>query len=106
MRSLSGTDPSNQGATLSLSAEWVIPTGGEYFFVPSIPALRSRFAIIRQCAARCFATICDVITVAAMRFVIEKMVPYLGDAPNITNRQGATELIYRECLRSPFACQS
>ena len=58
-------------------------------------ALRSKFAIIRQCAARCFATICDVITVAAMRFVIEKMVPYLGDAPNITNRQGATELIYR-----------
>ena len=41
-----------------------------------------------------------------MRFVIEKMVPYLGDAPNITNRQGATELIYRECLRFRLACQS
>lgn len=59
-------------------------------------ALRSKFAIIRQCAARCFATICDVMTVSAMRFVIQKIVPFLGDALNLNNRQGATELIYRE----------
>ncbi|EKM55940.1 uncharacterized protein PHACADRAFT_144887 [Phanerochaete carnosa HHB-10118-sp] len=69
------------------------PKFHELFSMISL-ALRSKFAIIRQCAARCFATICDVITLTAMRFVIEKMVPYLGDAPNITNRQGATELIY------------
>ena len=62
-------------------------------------ALRSRFSIIRQCAARCFATMCDVMTTAAMRYVIEKVVPYLGDSLNLTNRQGATELVYRECLR-------
>ena len=60
-------------------------------------ALRSRFAIIRQCAARCFATMCDVMTAAAMRFVIEKVVPYLGDSLNLANRQGATELVYRKC---------
>lgn len=58
--------------------------------------LRSKFAIIRQCAARCFATVCDVITVAAMRYVIEKVVPFLGDALNLSNRQGATELAYRK----------
>jgi TATA-binding protein-associated factor len=33
-----------------------------------VVALRSRFAIIRQSAARCFAAICDVMTVDAMRF--------------------------------------
>ena len=59
-------------------------------------ALRSRFAIVRQSAARCFATICDVLTVEAMRYVIEKVVPYLGDTAVLANRQGAIELIYHE----------
>ncbi|KAI0086641.1 SNF2 chromatin remodeling protein [Irpex rosettiformis] len=57
-------------------------------------ALRSRFAIIRQCAAKCFATICNSMTMAAMRYVIENIVPYLGDTVNLHYRQGATELIY------------
>ncbi|CAL1703532.1 unnamed protein product [Somion occarium] len=57
-------------------------------------ALRSRFAIIRQCSARCFAAMCDVITLDAMNFVIEVVVPFLGDTSNLPNRQGATELIY------------
>lgn len=61
-------------------------------------ALRSRFAIIRQCAAKCFATICNSMTVAAMRYVIEQVVPYLGDSVNLHYRQGATELIYRKSL--------
>lgn len=61
-------------------------------------ALRSRFAIIRQCSARCFATICHVMTVDAMHFVIQKVVPYLGDTSNLSNRQGATELIYRQSV--------
>lgn len=59
-------------------------------------ALRSRFAIIRQCSARCFAAMCDVITLDAMNFVIEVVVPFLGDTSNLPNRQGATELIYRK----------
>jgi TATA-binding protein-associated factor len=58
-------------------------------------ALRSRFAIIRQSAARCFATVCDVMTSEAMRYVIENIVPLLGDPLVLFNRQGATELIYR-----------
>jgi TATA-binding protein-associated factor len=58
-------------------------------------ALRSRYAIIRQCAAKCMATICSVMTTDAMHFVIENIVPFLGDALNLPNRQGATELVYR-----------
>ena len=57
-------------------------------------ALRSRFAIIRQSAARCFAAICDVMTVDAMRFVIEIILPFLGDTLVNPNRQGATELVF------------
>ncbi|KAJ7118732.1 SNF2 chromatin remodeling protein [Mycena epipterygia] len=62
-------------------------------------ALTSRFAIIRQSAARCFATLCDVMTSEAMRYVIENIVPLLGDALVLANRQGATELMYHVVQR-------
>jgi len=58
-------------------------------------ALQSRYAIIRQSAARCFATVCDVMTSEAMRYVIEAVVPLLSDPLVLSNRQGAAELIYR-----------
>ncbi|KAF8558525.1 hypothetical protein OG21DRAFT_1504270 [Imleria badia] len=57
-------------------------------------ALRSKFAIIRQTAARCFATICEVMTAEAMRFVIEHLLSLIGDAVVLSNRQGAAEAIY------------
>ncbi|XP_006458226.1 hypothetical protein AGABI2DRAFT_183309 [Agaricus bisporus var. bisporus H97] len=57
-------------------------------------ALRSRFAIIRQAAARCFATICNVMTSESMRYVVENIVPLLSDPLVLANRQGAIELIY------------
>ncbi|KAI0320174.1 SNF2 superfamily chromatin remodeling protein [Amylostereum chailletii] len=57
-------------------------------------ALRSRFAVIRQCVSRCFAAICDVMTVDAMRFVIDQVLPFLGDVENLANREGAMELVY------------
>ncbi|KAJ7090312.1 SNF2 superfamily chromatin remodeling protein [Mycena belliarum] len=62
-------------------------------------ALTSRFAIIRQSAARCFATLCDVMTSEAMRYVIENIVPLLGDPLVLSNRQGATELMYHVVQR-------
>ncbi|KAF9068722.1 SNF2 superfamily chromatin remodeling protein [Rhodocollybia butyracea] len=57
-------------------------------------ALRSKFAIIRQSVARCFATICEVITADAMRFVVEQVIPLISDPLVLANRQGATELIF------------
>ncbi|KAF9567569.1 hypothetical protein CPC08DRAFT_758154 [Agrocybe pediades] len=56
--------------------------------------LQSRFAIIRQAAARCFSTICDLMTPQAMRHVIERIIPLIQDPLVLKNRQGATELIY------------
>jgi Dyp-type peroxidase family len=44
-RTLSGTDPSSQSTELALPAQWVVPKGGEYFFSPSIPALKATFAL-------------------------------------------------------------
>jgi len=57
--------------------------------------LQSRFAIIRQAAARCFSTICDLMTPQAMRHVIEKIIPRIQDPLVLKNRQGTTELVYR-----------
>lgn len=70
------------------------PKLAELFPVIAI-ALRSKFAIIRQTAARCFATVCEIMTAEAMRFVIEHLVPLIGDAVVLSNRQGATEAIHR-----------
>ncbi|KAI0077314.1 peroxidase TAP [Panus rudis PR-1116 ss-1] len=44
-RSITGTDPNAQTTPLPLPAEWVVSKGGEYFFSPSIPALRTTFAL-------------------------------------------------------------
>jgi TATA-binding protein-associated factor len=61
-------------------------------------ALRSRYAIIRQSAARCLSVVCDVMTSPAMLFVIEKVLPLLADPLNLANRQGAIELVYRRLI--------
>ncbi|KZV70640.1 SNF2 superfamily chromatin remodeling protein [Peniophora sp. CONT] len=65
-------------------------------------ALRSKFAIIRQAAARCFAAMCDVMTVSAMHFVIDEILPYLGDTTVSANRQGACELVYNVVQRLDY----
>ncbi|KZT44191.1 hypothetical protein SISSUDRAFT_1068609 [Sistotremastrum suecicum HHB10207 ss-3] len=59
-----------------------------------VVALRSQFAIVRQSSARCFSTICDIVIVDSMRFVIENVLPLIGDPLSLSNRQGAVELIF------------
>jgi hypothetical protein len=44
-RQILGTNPNAQGTDLTLPTQWVIPKGGEYFFSPSIPALKGTFAL-------------------------------------------------------------
>ncbi|CAE6462717.1 unnamed protein product [Rhizoctonia solani] len=57
-------------------------------------ALRSKFALVRQAAARSLATLCNTVTTKGMRFVVEHVLPYLGDTTVLENRQGTMELIY------------
>ena len=45
LRSMTGVHPNNTGEAFMLPTDWVIPKGGEYFFSPSIAALRSTFAL-------------------------------------------------------------
>lgn len=44
VRAMAGTNPQKGPDNLTLTADWVISKGGEYFFSPSIPALKSKFA--------------------------------------------------------------
>ena len=44
-RTLTGTNPNDQNTSLTLPTEWVVPKGGEYFFVPSITALQNKFVL-------------------------------------------------------------
>lgn len=43
-RTLVGSDPKALAESLPLTADWVISRGGEYFFSPSISALKDTFA--------------------------------------------------------------
>ncbi|KAG8699789.1 TATA-binding protein-associated factor mot1, partial [Ceratobasidium sp. 395] len=62
---------------------------------PSIArALRSKYALVRQAASRSLATLCNTITIKGMRFVVEEVLPFLGDTTVLENRQGTMELIY------------
>ena len=94
-----GQDVIDSLSVLRVTASTLHP-GLQHRLVELLPkltlALRSKFAIIRQSTSRCFATICGVITVEAMRYVIEQIAPLLGDSLSVTNRQGAMELIYRQ----------
>ncbi|KAG8529720.1 uncharacterized protein KY384_005201 [Bacidia gigantensis] len=44
-RTMNGFDPKAQSTNLSLTAEWVLSKGGEYFFSPSLPTLKNVFAL-------------------------------------------------------------
>lgn len=63
-------------------------------FPALIVALQSRFAVIRNAAARTMAGMCDVATEEGMRVVVDDVVPLVGDAEHVHARRGAVEAIH------------
>ncbi|KAA8644710.1 hypothetical protein EYZ11_012878 [Aspergillus tanneri] len=57
-------------------------------------ALQCQLSVIRYAAAKCFATICSVITVEGMTMLVEKVLPAINNALDVHHRQGAVECIY------------
>jgi TATA-binding protein-associated factor len=57
-------------------------------------ALQCRLSVIRYAAAKCFATICSVITVDGMTMLVERVLPTINNALDVHHRQGAIECIY------------
>ncbi|CAG8294211.1 unnamed protein product [Penicillium salamii] len=56
--------------------------------------LQCRLSVIRYAAAKCFATICSVITVKGMTMLVEKVLPIISNGLDAHHRQGAIECIY------------
>ena len=61
-----------------------------------ISALKCKFSVIRFAAARCFATMCKVDIISGMNYMVENVLPMVGDQAELARRQGAIECIYRE----------
>ncbi|KAF7588454.1 TATA-binding protein-associated factor mot1 [Aspergillus hancockii] len=57
-------------------------------------ALQCRLSVIRYAAAKCFATICSVITVEGMTMLVEKVLPTINNGLDVHHRQGTVECIY------------
>lgn len=84
----------------------VLPTGAQKLgdslhdrltalFPALVLATSSKFAVVRYSVARCFAALCDVVPTEGLRYVVEGVIPVLGDPLNLNNRRGAIELISR-----------
>ncbi|KAL9619467.1 MAG: hypothetical protein Q9160_005904 [Pyrenula sp. 1 TL-2023] len=59
-----------------------------------VRALRSKLSVIRYAAAKCFSTLCSVITAEGMTMLVEKVIPSISSALDVHHRQGVVECIY------------
>ncbi|KAK3629794.1 TATA-binding protein-associated factor mot1 [Elasticomyces elasticus] len=57
-------------------------------------ALQSKLAVLRYIAAKCFASVCSVITVQGFTMLVEQVLPPINNAHDPVPRQGAIECIY------------
>ncbi|EMD90510.1 hypothetical protein COCC4DRAFT_19988 [Bipolaris maydis ATCC 48331] len=57
-------------------------------------ALQSKLYVLRYAAAKCFATICSVMSVEGITMLVESVLPTISDGGNVHARQGAIECIY------------
>lgn len=57
-------------------------------------SLSSKYAVLRYAAAKCFATVCSVITAHGITALVERVIPMVSNALDLHARQGAIETIY------------
>lgn len=57
-------------------------------------ALRSKLAVLRYTTAKCFASVCSVITVQGFTMLVEQVLPAISNAIEVIHRQGAIECVY------------
>ncbi|KAI9708364.1 MAG: TATA-binding protein-associated factor mot1 [Bogoriella megaspora] len=59
-----------------------------------VKGLHSKLAVLRYAAAKCFATICSVMTVQGITVLVKQVLPSISNAVDIHVRQGAIECVY------------
>jgi TATA-binding protein-associated factor len=57
-------------------------------------ALQSKLYVLRYAAAKCFATICSVMSVDGITMLVENVLPWISNPSDVHARQGAIECIY------------
>lgn len=57
-------------------------------------ALQCKLSVLRYTAAKCFASVCSVITVQGFTMLVEQVIPPINNAHEVVQRQGAIECIY------------
>ena len=57
-------------------------------------ALQSKLSVLRYTAAKCFASVCSVITIQGFTMLVERVLPAINNAHEVVYRQGAIECIY------------
>lgn len=57
-------------------------------------ALHSTLSVLRYAAAKCFATLCSVLTIEGMTMLVEKVLPTINNPLDMHCRQGAIECVY------------
>ncbi|KAK5136377.1 TATA-binding protein-associated factor mot1 [Meristemomyces frigidus] len=57
-------------------------------------ALQSKLSVFRYIAAKCFASVCSVITVQGFTMLVEQVLPPINNAHDVVPRQGAIECVY------------
>lgn len=59
-----------------------------------VEALHSKLSVFRYMAAKCLATVCSVITLEGMTFLVDRILPSISNPVDLNFRQGAIEAIY------------
>ena len=56
--------------------------------------IHCRLSVIRYAAAKCFATLCSVMTVTGMTMLVERVLPQISNTLEVHERQGVVECVY------------
>lgn len=56
--------------------------------------LKLKYSVLRYTAAKCFATVCSVMPIEGITFLVENVLPAVPNAIDLYVRQGAIECIY------------
>lgn len=56
--------------------------------------LKLKYSVLRYSAAKCFATVCSVMPIEGITFLVEHILPAVPNAVDLYVRQGAIECIY------------
>ena len=56
--------------------------------------IQSRLSVIRYISAKCFATLCSVVTVDAVTMLVQDVLPNINNPVDLRDRQGIVECVY------------